>query len=73
VYVAEIFQLILGRKQRRGTLREARADIASKNMLLVTYFLQLGPTSYLSIPPNNATILGIHQGMNYSVGRALRI
>jgi hypothetical protein len=31
---------------------------------MVTYFLQLGPTSCFSLPPNNAIILWVHQGIN---------
>jgi hypothetical protein len=33
----------------------------------MTYFLQVGPTSYLPPPPNNAFILWIHQEMNPSI------
>jgi hypothetical protein len=38
----------------------------------VTYFLQLFPTSYFSLPSNNANRLWIHEGINPFIGQSLQ-
>lgn len=37
------------------------------------HFLQGGPNSYLSPPPNNSIVELIHQKVIHSLGRALKI
>jgi hypothetical protein len=47
--------------------KQVAVEAAPKNMSLVTYLLQLGPTYYFSPPPNSTIILWIHQVINPSL------
>jgi hypothetical protein len=50
--------IMMSRKQRKEDYRKGLGlDITLKYTPSVTYFLHLGPSSYLSPPPNNNIIL----------------
>jgi hypothetical protein len=49
--------IMLARKQRKGVEEGTREKYSYEEHAPVSYILQLGPTSYLSSPPNNASTL----------------
>jgi hypothetical protein len=64
VWQSREIYIIATRKKRKEIQKEATQDTAPKERSLVTFFLQVGSTFYLSPLPNNAIILQIHEGIN---------
>jgi hypothetical protein len=56
--------------RERGTQKGPGQDIACKDMPSVTLFPQVVPTSYFSLPSNNAIILRLYERLIHSSGQS---